>query len=311
MDIDCDSYSVASSTNDDDDEDDLYFDSNSEIDESDEEIPNNYVDPLAAFPIQLADWSIRSRTAREFMDELLTLLRGINVPVPKCTKTLVKTPKRAVQPGVMEPGEFIYFGIEDSLIQIDHPSLRDIDAVVLKISSDGVPMFKSSLRQLIPLTAEIVGLKEIPIFPILIYSGVKKPDSVDEYFKDFCSEAVRLMREGVMVTTEQINKPFSVLYFGGDTPQRAWMRGVFGHTCKHGCSMCNQVAKKINNRLTYSATRGLPRTDESFASRSSPEHHRPEFLNQPSLLESCGFGMVTQFPLETMHLIDLGVEKKL
>lgn len=308
MDFECNSNLDSVSCSDFDD--DIYCDSNSEFDEDDNEFVDKYADRLATFPLRLADWYNRSKPGREFMDELLTMLKEINVPVPKCTKTLMQTPKRAVQPQVMEPGEFIYFGIEDSLIEIDDPSLRDADAIVLKVSSDGVPLFKSSMRQLIPLTGEIVGFKEIPLFPIMIYSGCAKPYSADEYFHEFCSEAMRLMREGVKVTSEQINKPFSILYFGGDAPQRAWMKGVIGHTGKHGCSVCDQIGKKINGRLTYSTTRGCPRTDETFALRSSLEHHQPEFLNRPSLLESCGFGMVTQFPIETMHLIDLGIQKK-
>lgn len=77
---------------------------------------------------------------------------------------------------------------------------------------------------------------------------------------------------------------------------------------KNGCHICDQVGRKTNNRLTYSTRRGLPRTDESFALRYSPEHYKSELFNKPTALESSG--MVTQFPVEPMHLLGLGVCKK-
>lgn len=53
------------------------------------------------------------------------------------------------------------------------------------------------------------------------------------------------------------------------------------------------------------------RTDISFLSRSSPSHHTETFKGKKSVLEEAGFGMVSQFPLDCMHLVDLEVTKKL
>lgn len=243
------------------------------------------------------------------MDDLLGLLREINIPVPKVTKTLAKMPKSLVRPTDMPPGKFVYFGIQNMLTKINNPSLRDASEIVITVSSDGIPLYKSSKSQLIPITGHVVGIKHMSQFPIGVYHGIKKP-SLNDYLKDLCEEYPRLMRDGVLVTNDEIRKPFSLLFFSGDAPQRAWMAGVKGHTSKNGCHMCDQVAKKINNTLTFSTTRGEPRTDESFTARSCPDHHQPEFLNEPSPLEASGIGMVTQIPLESMHLIDRGVTGK-
>lgn len=269
----------------------------------------NSSDEFEEFILKLSDWCIRSKTARDFMDELLKLLREIRVPVPKCTKTLLETPTRSVIPLNMGPGEFVYFGIENMLTKIDSQLLRDVDEIILKVCSDGVPKFKDSPSQLMPINGEIVNLQQIPLFTIMMYVGETKP-CVDLYFRDFAAEAIQLMKDGVLVSTSRIRKPFSVLLFCGDAPQRAYMTATKGHTAKHGCHCCDVVAKKINNRLTYPTFKGNPRTDESYSLRTHPDHHQPEFLNKPTILESSGFGMVTQVPVEDLHLIHLGVIRK-
>ncbi|XP_054746361.1 uncharacterized protein LOC129250792, partial [Anastrepha obliqua] len=53
------------------------------------------------------------------------------------------------------------------------------------------------------------------------------------------------------------------------------------------------------------------RSDSTFKNRIDLSYHSLEFKQAESLLESFNFGMVSQFPLEPMHLVDLGVTKKL
>lgn len=280
---------------------------NSNVSDDDEE--DGLSERMTNFRSELRKWCILFAVSRDCMDALLSILFGIGLLVPKSTKTLLKTTAHQLKPKDMPPGRFINFGIENMLTKINHPSLRDADEIVVTVSSDGVPLYKSSKTQLIPMTINILGVKNMPQIPIGIYHGVKKP-SLKEYLKDYCSEVPKLIRDGVSVTSEKVNKPFSVLFYSGDAPQRAWLAGVKGHTAKNGCHMCDQVASKIGNRLTYSTKRGNPRTDVSFALRSCPDHHQPHFLNEPTPLEEIGTGMVSQIPLDPMHLIDRGVSSK-
>lgn len=157
---------------------------------------------------------------------------------------------------------------------------NEANEIVVTVSSDGVPLYKSSKSQLILLTMNVVGVANLPQIPIGVYHGVKKPS---------------------------VMKPFSVLFYSGDAAQRAWIAGVKGHTAKNGCHMCDQVGKKIGTRLVFSTKRGNPRTDVNFAMRECTDHHQPEFLNEPTPLKEIGTGMVTQIPLDPMHLIDRGV----
>lgn len=58
----------------------------------------------------------------------------------------------------------------------------------------------------------------------------------------------------------------------------------------------------------FSRFSGELRTDFSFKERIHREHH---ILLEETELEKIGVNMVTQFPLDPMHLVDLGVTKKL
>lgn len=261
---------------------------------------------------ELRKWKIVFGVGRDCTDALLTILKRRGLEVPKCTKTLMKSVDAVADlPKIekMPPGRFINFGIENMLTRINNPSLRDINEIVITVSSDGMPLFRSSKSHLIPITMNVVGVENMPQVPIGIYHGAQKP-LLKDYLKDYCTEVPRLLRDGVLVTSERIRKPFSVLFYGGDAPQRAWMAGVKGHTACNGCHMCDQVGKKVGRRLTFSTKKGNPRTDISFALRECIGHHQPEFLNELTPLEQIGTGMVSQIPLDSMHLIDRGVSAK-
>ena len=67
----------------------------------------------------------------------------------------------------------------------------------------------------------------------------------------------------------------------------------------------------MERRVCFSKEVGIPRTDTTFEFRYSPVHHSEAFREKPSILEESSFEMVSQFPLDSMHLVDLEVRKKL
>lgn len=54
----------------------------------------------------------------------------------------------------------------------------------------------------------------------------------------------------------------------------------------------------------------VERTDETYSNRLHPEHHKPGYAAKRDVLEMMGFKMISQFPLDPMHIIDLGVVLK-
>lgn len=63
--------------------------------------------------------------------------------------------------------------------------------------------------------------------------------------------------------------------------------------------------------MTFSILAGNPISDEEFAQRKHIDMHRNLYKTNKIDLEVLGVGMISQFPLDCMHLLDLGVTKKL
>lgn len=72
-----------------------------------------------------------------------------------------------------------------------------------------------------------------------------------------------------------------------------------------GCTKCIEEGDFINNCMTFPELHNPLRTD-TFKCRLQEEHHRKN-----SILESLNIGMVSKIPVEYMHLIYLGVMKRL
>lgn len=131
-----------------------------------------------------------------------------------------------------------------------------------------------------------------------------------------------------------VHKSVSVRLFMLDSPARADFCKIKGHGSWQGCPICkftervagqkqpkanndnessqnDETVKKKRDKVVYSNTIGpIQRTDETYKERLHPEHHKPEYINKRSALEIMGFKMISQFPLDPMHVIDLGVVLK-
>lgn len=68
----------------------------------------------------------------------------------------------------------------------------------------------------------------------------------------------------------------------------------------------DNVLLKTEHRMNYSPKSAAPRTDDSFLSKRDRKYH-----NYDSNLEILGIGMISQIPLCVLHLIDLGVTRKI
>lgn len=81
------------------------------------------------------------------------------------------------------------------------------------------------------------------------------------------------------------------------------------HNAYHGCERCVQHGTWLD-KVSYPEADAPLRNDSSFRSRSDEKHH---MRRESSLLENLPvpIGMVSQFVLDPMHLVHLGVMKKL
>lgn len=82
-------------------------------------------------------------------------MHEIDLPVPLCTKTLVKTPTKKEFPIKVKNSEYYHLGIQKMLLMRNEAHLRDINEVVLQINSDGITMYKSSGKELWLITEDL------------------------------------------------------------------------------------------------------------------------------------------------------------
>ncbi|XP_067205232.1 uncharacterized protein [Linepithema humile] len=99
------------------------------------------------------------------------------------------------------------------------------------------------------------------------------------------------------------------IYIGNkkpDAPARAWLLNHYGHTSRHACGKCWVVGIRYEQRMIFLGTNHRLRTNEEYVRMTDYDHHKGI-----SPLSRLPMGMVTQVPVEYMHLVCIGIVKKL
>lgn len=103
--------------------------------------------------------------------------------------------------------------------------------------------------------------------------------------------------------------PMRVRCFTADTPAKSYLTSTRYFNHASGCHRCTQTTTTVRDgrkrSRVFESVSGDHRTDESHASRRDKEHH------DDATLKNFGYRMVSQFPIDVMHLNDLGVTKQI
>ena len=253
----------------------------------------------------LQKWAIRNNIAHVAVADLLAILRNYHIDLPKDPRTLLSVVKST---GIrdIQGGAYYHFGIRDNI----HSSLtrdaqlRLFDTIELQINVDGLPLFKSSSAQFWPILGRLPQAINNDLFAIGIFYGQSKPSDPSEFLHDFMQEARELQKNGILY--ENQNYQFTISNFVCDTPARAYVKGTKGHNGYSGCDKCIQHGEYLNSRMTFPETGASLRTDVSFDEMVDDDHHV-----RPCPLKDLQIGMVTKFPLDYMHLVCLGIMKRI
>lgn len=182
----------------------------------------------------------------------------------------------------------------------------------MDIGIDGLPLFKASSRlQLWPIMGNFSKNKNVRPFLIGCFVGRSHPSSSIIFLKNFVDEVKLLQNHGILVGISEKKIKFKVVLFIFDAPAKSFITEVMGYASWLGCTKCCQIGKKYyRGSVVYSVTCGVKRTDDNFKNRSDKQYHHNEFLNKKTALEEIGVDMVSQIPIDPMHLLNLGVVKK-
>ena len=257
----------------------------------------NVVEPLytnlSGIDYDIKDWALINRVSHTQLSDLLKRLRKYEVlsHLPADSRTLLKTPRRTTTIPC-PPGEYVHFGFEKAISEIIKVTKKKIEDIVWQINIDGIPLTKSSNMQFWPILAYASGTETNP-FPIGIYCGKKKPENIQIFLEPFLTEVKQ--------------RNIKVHLFCCDAPARSFIFGVKSHNAFSGCGKCTQKGKTIENTVAFSTTSGELRTNETFRNQTDDDHH-----NIPApLLELESLDLVSDCVYEYMHLVCLGVTKKL
>lgn len=141
------------------------------------------------------------------------------------------------------------------------------------------------------------------VIPVGLYHGYKKPKDINEFLEDLVQEASFLNEKGVVVGNGI--KRLKIINWVCDAPARATITCTKQHTGYFSCSKCAEEGEWMG-RVCFLKEDAEKRTDESFRTKQQEEHH-----NGTSCLEMLPIDMVADFLLDYMHLVCLGVMRKL
>lgn len=252
----------------------------------------------------IRDWSLTTKIPNSSVDLLLKILqRHGHKELPATAKTLKKTP-RTISIRQMEPGLFWYFGITSMLESLENAQVTFPKILTLNINVDGVTLFGSSHACYWPLLgtfSEFLGLMPFVIGLYFDETG-SKPKDINDYFLEFVSELSELLIHGYKGTSFKFgNCPL-------DAPALAFVKDTKSHNSIKACHKCEVVGKRVAARMCYTQVEGLTlRSDEKFRSHQDPQHHQRA---GKSLLETLPINMVSNFNLDYLHVILLGVTRK-
>uniref|UniRef100_A0A182HYW6 Uncharacterized protein n=1 Tax=Anopheles arabiensis TaxID=7173 RepID=A0A182HYW6_ANOAR len=231
-------------------------------------------------------WALSSNAPHSSVNMVLKLFKKANVKVPSTAQTLLRT-KRNPSSEIKEigGGQYWYRGITKCLLNY----------------------FRSSM-QFWPILFKINELPKAPVMTAAIFCGLKKPDSIDEYLGPLVNELNLLHSNGIKINGELITITLSAIV--ADTPARAFIKGVKGHTAYASCMKCtkNGVFNKESKTTVFCRINAPKKTDEGFRADNYPGYR----IIPTPLLQLAQFDMIRDIIVaDRLHLIDLGIMKRL
>ncbi|RZF37146.1 hypothetical protein LSTR_LSTR015336 [Laodelphax striatellus] len=269
------------------------------------DLPSQTVDTVEkSFGTELASWAVSNRINHSSLTSLLKLLKINGHPdLPSDARTLLGTPRNTSIREVC-PGEYWHYGIENALIRnLNDINLENLVHIELSINIDGLPISRSSGSSLWPILGSITHLNSV--FLIGVYHGASKPENANDFLEEFVAEAQQLLQSGVIIGQKKLHVILKCLIF--DAPAKSFILNVKGHSGYSSCTKCLVEGESIENRMCFNDLDAPKRTDADFISKTDEEYH----LGETVLTSIENLGLVTNVPLDYMHLVCLGVVRKM
>lgn len=247
---------------------------------------------------KVADWASKFRPTRDQANGILHILNTVFPLVPRDVRTLLGTDKSVIVSKKCG-GDYSYFGIlkvlaANDLLDPQHPVLN------VHINVDGLPLYHSKGADFWPILMSVNG--SAPVM-IALYYGSSKPSNIDEFMSDFIQEYHSLSDGFDHLHVRYTMQLDAVI---GDAPARAFMKQTVSHNAYHSCERCIGKGTYCERRVCFDEFSSALRSDEKFAEAGYDDTHQIGLSPFVALI-----GCITRFPLDYMHLVCLGVMRRL
>ncbi|XP_043478375.1 uncharacterized protein LOC122512027 isoform X2 [Leptopilina heterotoma] len=266
------------------------------------------------FSAKLREWALKFHITLIALSALLLLLRVFDSSLPVDARTLLGT-LRKTECAEMSDGVYHHFGleraVENILIERRNKGVQD-QKVKLMINVDGVPISNSGKNTFWLILCSEVN-SEI-VYPVGAFYGTKKPIDANEFLNSFVQEAINVCEKGVK------NHNVTIEAIICDAPAKSFILYLKGHTGYDCCPKC--LITGVCHRPPPS-TRGKKKKGKvcfpgigPFALKTDQDFKRNKYNSFETDVEIVltklpGFGCISCIPLDYMHLVLLGVTKKL
>ncbi|KYN02771.1 hypothetical protein ALC62_06406 [Cyphomyrmex costatus] len=256
---------------------------------------------------KLHAWATEYNIAQRSLTALLHILNEEgHDELPHDARTLMNTPKETI---IREcgTGHYFHYGLETALQQQlkYFTNINNIENIEININIDGLPLAKSSQSQLWPILGQMCNIGITEPFLIGAYHGYTKPANAQDLLKDFCEEYYTLHTKGFSYGNK--NYFVTIRAVICDVPAKSFVTGTKGHNGRFGCGKCFCEGDYYDHRIVFLNENALLRTNSNFRKRENEKHH----ISVSPFEILSDIDMINNFPLDYMHLVCLGVTKKL
>lgn len=272
------------------------------IPDSEDELP-----APKTFKQKLILWAIQHNITHSALTKLLKIYceEHPNSGLPLDSRTLMQTQRKLPTEDFDDGASFVYLGLKNTLCRVLEGVEHSVQTLGLVINIDGTPVYKSTSKSFYPILGMIKGISKSPFF-VGVYSGSKKPQ-IDQYLKKFVDEVITLTSDGLYVGGTQY--ALKIEYYVCDAIARQHLKKIKNHVSAKGCERCTVKGVHRNKTMSFDNINAPLRSDDSFAQMTDRKHHSDDGEHSPLL--RTGIGMVSQFPLDYLHLVLLGVMRRL
>ena len=282
-------------------------DDDDDIDDAECNVKSGKYDIDSSLPLnhQLARWCVFFSVSSTTFTVLLKILAiySVTKDLPTDSRTVLQT-ARSVSTRRVSGGEYFHFGIEKCFSRLlcslsDELFQRVGNVLEIILNTDGLPCYKSVNTHIWPILGSWFSFGKVTKpFVIGVFYGIERYRRLDDFLSDFVRDYNECRTAGFTVKDRHFTVKIKAVVC--DAPARAFLKNVWNHSSSYPCERCHVKGDRCFN------DEEAPKRTNKTVLIMNKSHNKG-----PTPLSKCGIKLVSEFVLDYMHLVLLGVVKRL